>query len=480
VFDTEAGEGALVVDLDGTLTPVDTLHELWLLEFKRRPLKALALLSSAFSSRATFKRVLAENHIDGLENLPLAPDIVDIIQDARNNGRTTILATGASEVVATALAHKTGLFDDVHSSRGDVNLTGKRKAHHLVERFGRRGFTYIGNSVQDVPVWAEAHTAIVVSPSTRLVRKAATVCDSVTHVDPRRSTIKTWIKALRVHQWTKNFLLFLPLLASHQLGQVRLWIDNILAFLLFSLLASATYIINDILDLAADRRHATKRERPFAAGILTVKSGVLVSGFLGLLVLFGCVVWLPPLLPWLGVYALLTLTYSFALKMLAILDCMTLSLLYVIRVLAGAATAGLTNSFWLIGFALFFFFGMALAKRYSEVQRYTQASRSLPGRGYIHSDGQLVLSLGVTSSQASVLLAALYLNSPEVALRYDKPAILWAILPILMLWIGYLWLTAHRGKLNDDPIVFAIQDPWSRLAAASLTITFVVAALGIS
>ena len=284
------------------------------------------------------------------------------------------------------------------------------------------------------------------------------------------------LRALRPHQWVKNVLVFVPMAMAHRLGDPALWAAAGLAFAALSLLASGTYVINDLLDVEQDRLHPTKRHRPFASGALSVGTGrllapVLIVAGLGLgfaaSAAFGAV---------LLVYLVTTLAYSLDLKRRAVLDVVVLAGLYVVRVLAGGAAADVPVSGWLLGFSMFLFLSLALAKRFAELQ-LIEAGRAGANarRGYEVGDAPLLAAAGVAAGYLAVLVLALYTTSPEVVALYRRPQLLWLIGPLLLYWTTRLWLTAQRGRLDDDPILYAAKDPAS-YAVGALTAAVLLAA----
>jgi 4-hydroxybenzoate polyprenyltransferase len=380
--------------------------------------------------------------------------------------------------MAQAIAARLELFDEILASDGQRNLKGPTKAAALVERYGTRGFDYVGDSRADLPVWREAREAVVIG-SDRLARAAAEVAKVTRRftVPPRAVAL---LQALRPHQWSKNILLFLPLIAAHQLDDGASLLAASLAFVVFGLTASSVYLLNDLLDLPADRAHPRKRERPFAAGTLSLSSGVLLSPLLLLTAVVLSLVFLPPLFTLiLGGYYLLTTAYSFGLKRKPVVDVLVLAALYTARVIAGAAAVAIVPSFWLLAFSMFMFLSLALAKRYTELDGLRERGElTAAGRGWHVDDLPLVQSLGTGAGLACVLVLALYIDSEPAKRLYATPQALWLVCPLLLYWISRLWFKTHRGKMHDDPVVFALRDRVSLLVGA-LTIGILVLALSV-
>ncbi|EQD58443.1 prenyltransferase, UbiA family [mine drainage metagenome] len=458
----------LCVDLDGTLVRSDVLIESFLLWIKQKPWMAFRIPFWLMRGRAYLKEAIANRvHIDA-ETLPYQIELLDFIRVEAAKGRPIILVTSAAQKIAEEVASHLGIFTAVHASGSGINLQGTAKSELLVRLYGERGFDYAGNSRVDLPVWSHARLAVVVNPGKGVLANAAKQCQiTVTFISPQ-PTARTYAQALRFHQWLKNVLVFVPMLGAHAVGSLANWSDGFLAFISFSLCASSVYLLNDLLDLPADRLHPRKRDRPFASGALPLTHGLVLSP---LLVLAGFVVAILSLPPTFGLalagYYLLTLSYSIWLKAVVLLDALILAALYTLRVIGGAAATHLQPSFWLLAFFIFLFFSMALVKRYSELLVMKQQNRlTAKGRGYHVEDLLLLMGFGITSGVLSILVFALYINSEKVKALYRNPAVLWLVCPVLLYWISRIWLITHRGDMHDDPVVFATKDKSSWLAAA--------------
>ncbi|MBN6728079.1 UbiA family prenyltransferase [Burkholderia multivorans] len=451
----------LVVDLDGTLLRSDVLIESGFSYLKSFPLRFISPLCwLARGGKPALKAKLAAHTDLDVSVLPYEPQIVEWLREERANGRTIVLATASHAKYAHAIAEYLQLFDEVLATDDRINLSSRQKRDRLVARFGEYGFDYVGNSRDDIPVWQAAHRAYVVNATPSVKRTAQRAGNVERIVESRTPALKTWAKSLRMHQWLKNLLIFLPLLAGHMLGSPHLVVNAVLAFVTFGLCASSVYLLNDLLDLEDDRHHPTKCRRPFASGALPLAWGLaafpilLASAFaLALLAL-----------PWrfsvvlLGYYAL-TLAYSAILKRLVMVDVVVLAMLYTVRIVAGTTAIGAHLTFWLLAFSMFIFLSLALVKRYAELmsmkKRGVTQSR---GRGYIASDLELVSSLGSASGYLSVLVLAMYIQDPKTANLYSHPQLIWFACPLLLYWISRTWIIAHRGHMHDDPIIFAVRD----------------------
>lgn len=457
----------LCVDLDGTLIRTDMLHETLLLLAKASPASLAALPGWLARGKAGFKHLIAERVVIDPSGLPYREDVLTLIQEARAEGRPVVLATASPTRVATAIADHLGLFDAVLSSDEGNNLSARAKADLLAARFGERGFDYIGNDHADLPVFARARRAFLVSSQGGLRKAATRHHDTVAFLDDAKGGVRAWAKALRVHQWLKNLLVFVPLAAAHQVTNADLLVQAILAFISFSLCASSVYLLNDLLDLPADRLHRRKKKRPFASGALPVKAGVIAAPLL-LAVALGLALLLPShFLVVLAFYYGLTLAYSFLLKKQVIVDVMLLAGLYTLRIIAGAAATGIKPSFWLLALSMFVFLGLAMVKRYSELRIAAASPAPLAGRGYHPDDLPVVLALGSASGMVSVLILALYTQAEIVPDMYPAPEWLWLMPPLMLYWTARLWMKAQRGEVDDDPVVFAAKD-WQSLTVVTL------------
>lgn len=274
-------------------------------------------------------------------------------------------------------------------------------------------------------------------------------------------------QALRVHQWVKNLLIFVPVLLDHRIFDPPVLSKAMVAFAAFCLAASGAYVLNDLLDNEADRRHRTKRHRPFAAETLSRSFGISMVPLLFIAALI-CSLWLSPkFLILLATYVVLTTAYSIYLKRIAILDVLLLAGLYTLRVLAGVAASHVRFSTWLLAFSMFLFLSLAFLKRYAELSELKGgADEVIERRGYLRGDREWLGSMGGASGYLAVLVLALYINSEQVIALYRNPLLLWLICPLLLFWISRMWLLAHRGRIDQDPIVATVRDPVSYIIGA--------------
>jgi 4-hydroxybenzoate polyprenyltransferase/phosphoserine phosphatase len=471
----------IAVDLDGTLTLTDTLYEAALVLARSKPIMLFLLPFWLVKSVAYFKLKVAENSVLDVTTLPYNAPFIDWLKEQKARGKTIVLCTAANELIARNVYKHFDLFDDFIASDETTNLKSANKRKELEDKYGEHGYDYAGNSSADLEVWAGAAQAIVVNASVTVLTKASKVA-SVSETFPSENpNLSVWLKALRVHQWLKNLLLFVPLLAAHQFGNFQSLATLTLAFISFSLCASSVYIINDLLDLESDRRHPRKKNRPFASAKLPISLGLVVAlALIGSSVTLGAVVG-EEFLVILLLYLSLTVAYSMALKRLVLIDCLTLATLYTVRIIAGAVAVSVSLSFWLLAFSVFMFFSLALVKRYAELKvQILEAKSFAHGRGYVVSDAPLLQTLGVTSGYISALVLALYVQSEDIVSLYAQPLAIWLVLPILLFWVSWVWLKAERGEMHDDPIVFAASDKASLVVTVLTVVVFIYAATGMT
>lgn len=452
----------LVVDLDGTLIRTDLLVESASQYLIRHPVQFFKTFLWLLRGKTVLKTELAQRVQLDLTVLPYNTDLLNWLRLEKQAGRRLVLATASHSVLAEKVAKHLNLFDEVLATKGDTNLKANAKAQALVERFGEGGFDYVGNDWPDMQVWAKAHTAHIVDAPTSLLSRAQALgnLDQIFNTNIP-SKLSGMLKAIRLHQWIKNLLVFVPLIAAHQYADVSRVGLAFAAFVIFSLTASSVYLLNDLVDVQDDRHHARKRNRPFASGALSLIAGWLAWPALLLVAIVLSAVLMPVAFSAsLGVYFVLTVLYSLHLKQLAVVDVLTLAALYTLRIIAGAAAINVAMSFWLLLFSMFIFLSLALIKRYSELKLVRHAGKpgALRGRGYEPDDLELVASLGGSSGFIAVLVLALYIQDGQAANLYATPQFIWLACPVMLFWISRAWLIAHRGRMHDDPIVFALKD----------------------
>ena len=467
----------VIIDLDGTLIKTDTLLESVMALLKTNPLWLVMLPFWLLKGKAHLKNSIADKVEFDVKLLPYNQDVIEYIKAAKSQGHDCYLATGTVSKFAERISDHLNLFDDIFSTSRTINLTGTKKAILLNEKFGEGSYIYVGNHDVDLKIWKNSAEAVVVTHSKSLVNKAEKVNNNVQHIESETAGVKTYLKAIRVHQWVKNALLFVPLLTSHHFIQSDLIVLCILGFISYSLAASSVYVLNDLVDLESDRQHPSKSKRPFAAGTIPIVVGlglfpILLIASFAIALSLGSINFVAALV----VYYIMTLVYSFKLKRIIMLDTIMLAALYTMRIVAGTLLINVSFSFWLLAFSMFIFLSLALVKRYTElVLMKSMGSDKVIGRGYHAEDASMISSLGAASGYIAVMVFALYVNSPEVRVLYSEPSVLWLACPILLYWISRVWIIAHRGEMHDDPIVFAVKDIQSLITGLCVLAVFMVA-----
>ena len=477
VSPTESAQATLrplCVDLDGTLVKSDTLIDSLLVLARKRRALLFALPGKLLRGRAAFKAFVTESISLDVAHLPYNRMLLRYLEEQNRHGREIYLATGANVELARRVAAHLGIFKGVLGSDATLNLTGNNKLERLRTSLGAGAFDYIGNATPDLPLLAHSTAPMVANPSfaLRMLMRARNIKPAVEFRE-RRHTIVALARAMRPHQWTKNLLLLVPLLLSHAISRGSL-AYGLIAFCCFSLAASGTYIGNDLLDIETDRLHHQKRRRAFAAGDLSPITG-LAAAVLSLTIALVLTRYLPVRFSmWVFLYIAATVAYSIWLKRVPIVDVLVLSGLYTLRLQAGGAATGTPISHWLSGFSIFLFFSLAIAKRYAELDNL-RTSKSVPrnGRGYLLADIEQLRAFGTASAFAAVVIFANYISGRDVTALYRDPSLLWLIVPLMILWLCRVWLLASRGKLHEDPVVFALTDRMSLLigvAAVSIVL----------
>jgi 4-hydroxybenzoate polyprenyltransferase len=452
-------ETPLFVDLDGTLLLSDNFHESLCSLAANRPAELLKVPVWILRGKAHAKAKVAAAALPDIATLPYNNELLDYLRAQKLRGRKLYLATAANERVAEQIAAHLGIFDGVVASDDTHNAAGGGKLEAIQARIGNADFCYAGNASVDLDVWKGAAAAIVVNGSDSLARRFAS---------PQHG-FRTYLRAIRVTQWSKNLLVLLPLLPALGQLQVQSVLHVLLAFIAFSFCGSSIYVVNDLLDLPSDRVHPRKRLRPFASGAVPIARGVALSvtvaATVGLLFL-GVVL----------TYLAITTAYSMRLKKVAVVDTLVLASLYTIRIIGGAVAAGLSLSFWILAFSMFLFLSLAMVKRHAELfDLNARGKSSTPGRGYQATDLPFVQVLGISSGMIAVLVLGLYLNAPVASANFSRPEVLWLLCPVLLYWICRVWIRTFRGRMHDDPVVFALTDSVSRVLVLIGAITVAIA-----
>lgn len=473
----DANELPLCVDLDGTLVKVDTLQEAAFAAGLADWRTILHLPIWLSHGRAFLKHELAGRWKFDPAHLPYNEALLRHLRSERAKGRKIVLVTAADQEIARKISDHIGLFDEVIASDGVHNLRGSIKAAALRERFGADGFVYAGNDETDGEIWRVAADGIVVNGSPAVKRAARTDHGITAFIDERANRLWALVKTARPYQWVKNLLVFVPLAASANIGDLSAWRLSTYAFIAFCAVASGIYLLNDMTDLAADRAHPRKSARPFASGALRITDGltavpILILGGLGIGYASGALLALVA-------YLVLSLAYTLKLKEMPLVDVFALAGLYTVRLLAGSEASGHIVSLWLLGFSGFLFLSLALIKRVSEARQVAEQGTLIARRGYYPEDLTMLQVMGCASSFTSSVILSLYIQSYTAAQIYAEPEALWGIVPLMLFWQCRLWLSAARGYVDDDPIVYSVRDWVSWMVFACVCLLVAVAHISI-
>jgi len=456
-------------DLDGTVIETDLLYESLISLAKHHPGQLLKVPFWLLQGRNALKERLAERIDLRAELLPYRQPVLDLIGELRERGCRIVLATASHRKLAEAVAGHLGVFDEVLATDDTVNLKGKAKAALLKEKYGFN-VLYAGDSKADLQVWSEVRQAVLVG-SEKLEAEIPDSCEVVCRIPVQRGEWKDYRKALRPHHWSKNVLLLLPLLLAHEHHAIA-WLRSLFGLMLFSFAASGIYVFNDLLDLQSDRMHPWKRRRPLASGLIPIQHGIFM--FLPLLIVPIAVGWLT-----LGkmfslavaTYCAISIAYTMSWKRRVLVDVFVLTGFYGIRIITGAAVNHTYLSHWFLIFAMFFFFSLAIAKRFSELMHAKDLVKGKhSGRGYRLEDSQLLAMVGVASSFCAVIIFSLYCHAPEISGLYPHSGRLLLIAPLLLYWLLRMWLRAVRGELDEDPVALAMHDRVSYLVGFACAI----------
>ena len=464
----------LCVDLDGTLLRTDVLVEGLLAVASNWRL--LARMPRLLTNRAGLNQRVAELALLDPALLPYNENLLDFLRARRAAGQSLVLATAADARAAHAIADHLDLFDEVICSEGVRILKGEAKAAALIKRFGRRGFAYAGNAHYDVPIWREARSIVIVNAGPRICKKARSGgarVEAEFHDQPL--LLRSALQGMRPYLWARNLLVFVPMIMAPAIGDRSAWISALWMFAAFCATASGTYVLNDLTDLAADRRHPSKRLRPFASGALTIPTGIvlavtLIALGLGISAALG-------VLPLILIYVVVSMSYSFALKELPLVDVFVLAGLSTLRLVGGGLATGHSVPLWLLTFSGFVFLSIALVKRTDEMRAVARASndRVAARRGYRTGDVMMLQMFGCASVFASSVVLALFVGSTAASAQFRSPELLWGVVALILFWQCRLWLLTIRGHMHDDPIVYAARDWVSWIVAASVLMLFAAA-----
>lgn len=466
----------LVVDLDGTLIKSDLLYEGIILLLKKNPLYIFLVFLWLLKGKLYVKKEIFNRTKIDPELLPYNHAFLDFLNAEYKKGRKIVLATASLLEYAIQISKYLNIFSEVYGSENETNLKGKSKRDLLVKVFGDKNFDYAGNSKSDLVIFKSARKSILVNPNkifgTRVKRKVA-----LEYIfENKTNKLILFLESIRIYQWSKNLLVFVPLFTSQHWDDARSFGHIIITFLALGLIASSGYIINDLFDLGSDRSHPRKKKRPLASGEISIQNSMtiavtfLIMGF-GLSAYIG-----NSLILFLLLYLTLTVSYSIYFKTIVLVDVFFLASLYTMRIIIGASVINVVISFWLLAFSVFIFFSLALVKRYAEVKLNASTKEdTVKGRGYSISDLSFIGQIGISSGLIGVVVFALYIDSPEVKIYYTNATYLWLICLMLLYWISFIWHTAFRGNMTDDPIIYSFKSPKSLVVFFIIAVIFVLA-----
>jgi 4-hydroxybenzoate polyprenyltransferase/phosphoserine phosphatase len=464
----------LYVDIDGTLVRTDLLYEAAWRYVRTAPWRLFTLIWLAFGGPARVKTFLARKTAFDPAALPYEPSMIELINARKRAGYRTVLITASHRKYASRIAAHLDLLGGAYGSSSRQNLKGAAKLTRIRSLSEGRSFIYAGNSTADRPIWAASERGILVNAPSKDVKAAELAGRAALVVKSRPPVWRAFLREMRLYQWVKNALIFVPLFTSHGYSDIHLVLLAMMAFLAFSLCASGHYFLNDLIDLDADRGHHTKRIRPLASGDLPVVYGAVGAILLPIAGILLSLARLPLNFTLLLLsYLALTNLYSFYLKSRSTADIFALALLYTIRVIAGGAALAISLTSWLLAYSMFVFISLAYLKRYVELSNL--AAGQIKGRGYAKGDAETIFILGIANTTAAVVVLALYISSPEVKILYRAPEFLWGICFLMLYWGNRIWVGARRGKINDDPVLFALKDKVSRYVLLAMIVVVLAA-----
>lgn len=460
----------LCVDLDGTLVRTNTLFEAALAAIKKNPWFIVKLALSVSKGKPAIKHIIGIHAPHDASLLPYNNELLAWLKEQRTKGRILILATASDKAIADDIAQYLGIFQEVIASTSQHPVSANTKYAVLSKRFGKKEFSYAGNSHADLTVWQSASSAILVDTETSVgdqVRNSIPIEAEFSNTS--KITPRVVMQTMRIHQWAKNLLLFTAPIAAHRIGESSIAVNSAIGFLSFSCLASSVYILNDLFDIASDRTHATKRFRPIAACKVGIPQAMSWSVLMAIVSILLATLFLPLKFLWiLAVYFCITSIYSLRIKKIPYIDIVVLAALYVLRIIAGSTATTVPTSKWLFLFAGCLFISLAAVKRVTELAQLEKSSDRAIGRGYTKRDKELLTALGLTAALFSSVVLSLYTASAAVTTLYSRPTVLIGMILIFSVWIFRIWKHALTGLLPEDPVLFATKDYISYLTIAAL------------
>lgn len=470
----------IVVDLDGTLTFTDTFFESLICLIKKNIFYLLILPFWLLQGKSKLKSKVSDRIFLDATLLPYNKKLIEFLLKEKKKNKKIILCSATDKRIANSVAEHLNLFDEVIASDKLLNVAGINKKKLLEKKFGKKNFDYAGNSKIDIKVWEAAKSSIVVNANKSVIHQAKKITNFCKVFPKQKLKILDWLKIFRIHHWIKNLIIFIPLIAAHQINNFQILPALTIIFFSFSICASGIYIINDLIDLQSDRKHLSKRNRPIASGILSIQNAILLSIIcITLSIVLGLVVSTKYII-YLVFYLLLNILYSLYLKRFILIDCFVLVIFYNLRIIVGGLIGNIEISFWLFMFSTFIFLSLALIKRYIELQKYKNTTNKyLYGRGYKSSHARIVKILGLVTGYLSVFILFLYANASTTSILYNEPKIIWFVVPVFFYWMYRMWLKAEKNEIDDDPIIFIIKDKISIFLSLLILIIFVIAAKGV-
>ncbi len=446
-----------IFDLDHTLIHTDLLYEQFLIAVKKNPLVIFTIFFILLKGKLALKKYFSEIAPIHAEDLPYNEQVLEKVRQFKKQGISCFLVSASWHTEVSKIANYLGFFNSAFGSNESVNLKGINKLKLIQEQWGHQQWAYVGDSNSDLSIWKKANLAISVNASASTVSKLKSLNNNHEIIHTQKNIFVSFFKAIRIHQWVKNILVFIPIILAHRIFETDLLTKSFLAFILFSFCASSIYLLNDLFDLSADRRHQKKKSRPLASGDFPIPAGIFFFFVFSVASLLTAFTIDEKVGMTLLLYFILNLLYTFKFKSTMILDVILLAVMYNLRILFGGELTHIPISHWLLSFSIFFFLGLAFIKRYSELIKHSESSKK-NNRAYVSEDRGMIAMLGVSCSLLSVFVFSMYLSSDSVRILYQKQNNLWALTPILVYWLSRTWLLTYRGQVDDDPVAFAIKD----------------------
>ena len=467
----------LIVNLDKTLINSNIFHEIFLSACSKNWRVLFKFFIWFLCRKKNLKEKLNSYSDINVKCLPYNKGVLRYIRQHQKEGGFTTLLVESNKDVAKKIVEYLKLSNVIKiSSSKKISLNKNPKENFLKNRYGFKKYDFMGSSLNDLPFWKNANKAISVGANSITARACNQINSNYHHIKlhSAKNTFFTFIKAMRAYHWIKNLIIFIPMLAAHQITTDN-FISSFYAFIVFSLVASSVYIINDLLDLNTDRIHQYKKFRPIASGIISIKEAFIffqILFFIG--IIFSFLIGFSFLVLIIAYYTL-TFLYSLILKKIIILDISILALFYTIRIFAGSITTQIEISFWLFVFSIFFFLSLAALKRQSElVDLKNKKKTNILRRGYNVKDLSMINIISFCSGFASILVAMFYINSTAAIVLNAKPWTLWFAYIILIFWLIRMFFSSINGKINVDPIIYAIYDNLSQLCFLIIMILFII------